>query len=57
MQFCNTSLRQRGQCSVALNDYNLVLGCVATNHGAHSAVSSNAETSAKYQLSTAWWND
>jgi len=27
------------------------------NHGAHSAVSSNAETSTKYQLSTAWWND
>jgi len=30
----------------------------STNHGIHySAVSSNAETSAKYQPSTALWND
>ena len=57
MQFCNTLLRQRRQSSVALNHY-VVERRASTNHGAHySAVSSNAETSAKYQLSTAWWND
>jgi len=40
----NTSLRQRGQRSVALNHY-LSARRVSTNHGSHcSAVSSNAET-------------
>jgi len=58
MQFSNTSLRQqRGQRSVALH-HHVVARRASTNRGTHySAVSSNAETSPKYQLSTAWWND
>jgi len=45
MQFCNTSLRQRGQRTVALNHY-VVVRRASSNHGTHySAVSSNVETS------------
>jgi len=41
MQFCHTSLRQRGQRSVALNHY-VVARRASTNHGTHySAVKSN----------------
>jgi len=36
MQFCNTSLRQRGQRSVALNHY-VVARRVSTNHGAQQS--------------------
>jgi len=39
-RFYNTSLRQRGQPSVALNDYDVVARRAAANHGTHSAVSS-----------------
>ena len=56
MQFFNTSFRQRGLRSVALIHY-VIARRASTNHGTlYSAVSSNAETSAKYQLTTAWWN-
>jgi len=40
MQFSNTSLRQRGQRSATLNDYNFVALRATTDHGTHSAVNS-----------------
>ena len=57
VQFCNTSLRQREQRSVALN-HDVVARRASTNRDTHnSAANSYGETLAKYQLSTAWWND
>jgi len=53
MQFCNTSLRQRGQRSIG----SLRGSTKRLNKPRYSAVSSNAETSVKYQISTAWWNE
>jgi len=53
MQLCNTSLHQQGQRSVVLNYY--VVARRTLNHGT-ATVSSYTESSAKYQLCTAWWN-
>jgi len=52
MPLCNILPRQRGQRRVALNYYVL-----ARRASTPLFVSSKAETLAKYQLSTAWWNE
>jgi len=53
MQFCNTSIRQRGQRSVALNHY-LVARRTSTNHGTkQSALTQKLRQSTNYIYSLA----